>query len=188
MKKKKRLSTWLIILLIAVVGGFLIWNENPVLHFLTTEKKLTASLAVAGTCLFILLCDDVFIRLWQWLISQSFIQQLRKLSGKSHLREETLIANREKHSEILKSLRLYLRHTYNRTWPRKIRILIVTGSVSDVDQLIPKLTLELWQEDKGTLLLWGGGSCGPGRHWLAICIGQTAPPTSRRHRVGHISL
>ncbi|WP_236331113.1 ImcF-related family protein [Enterobacter quasihormaechei] len=168
MKKKKRLSTWLIILLIAVVGGFLIWNENPVLHFLTTEKKLTASLAVAGTCLFILLCDDVFIRLWQWLISQSFIQQLRKLSGKSHLREETLIANREKHSEILKSLRLYLRHTYNRTWPRKIRILIVTGSVSDVDQLIPKLTLELWQEDKGTLLLWGGDPAAPAdTGWLS---------------------
>ncbi|WP_410779865.1 hypothetical protein, partial [Klebsiella quasipneumoniae] len=26
----------------------------------------------------------------------------------------------------------------------------------DVEQLTPKLTQELWQEDRGTLLLWGG--------------------------------
>ncbi|WP_410779805.1 hypothetical protein, partial [Klebsiella quasipneumoniae] len=25
-----------------------------------------------------------------------------------------------------------------------------------VEQLTPKLTQELWQEDRGTLLLWGG--------------------------------
>ncbi len=86
MEKKKRLSTWLIILLIAIIGGFLIWTENPVVHLLTTEKKLIVSLAVAGVCLFILLCDDLFVRLWQWLISQSFIQQLRKLSDKTHHR------------------------------------------------------------------------------------------------------
>ena len=52
MKKKKRLSTWLIILLIAVVGGFLIWTENPFVHQFTTEKKLTASLTVAGDLYF----------------------------------------------------------------------------------------------------------------------------------------
>jgi len=167
-EKKKRLSTWLIILLIAIIGGFLIWTENPVVHLLTTEKKLIVSLAVAGVCLFILLCDDLFVRLWQWLISQSFIQQLRKLSDKSHHREEILFIDRKKHCEVLKSIHLYLHHTYGRTWSRKLRILLVTGSVTDAEQLIPKLTQELWQEDKGTLLLWGGDLNTPAdTDWLA---------------------
>ncbi|HBU93905.1 MAG TPA: type VI secretion protein VasK, partial [Leclercia adecarboxylata] len=168
MEKKKRLSTWLIILLISIIGGFLIWTENPVVHLLTTEKKLIVSLAVAGVCLFILLCDDLFVRLWQWLISQSFIQQLRKLSDKSHHREEILFIDRKKHCEVFKSIHRYLHHTYGRTWSRKLRILLVTGSVTDAEQLAPKLTQELWQEDKGTLLLWGGDLNTPAdTDWLA---------------------
>lgn len=57
--------------------------------------------------------------------------------------------------------RQYLRHTYGRTWFRKVRILLVTGSASDVEQFTPKLTQELWQEDQGTLLLWGGDPASP---------------------------
>ena len=167
MKKKKRLSTWLIILLIAAVGGFLIWAENPLVQLRTTEKKQTVSLAVVGFCLFILLCDDLFFRLWQWLISLNFIRQLRELSDTGHQQEEAKRADKEKHSETLKNIRLYLRHTYGRRWRRKLRILLITGSASDVEQLTPKLTQELWQEDQGTLLLWGGDPAAPAdADWL----------------------
>lgn len=161
MKKKKRLSTWLIILLIAVVGGFLIWTENPFVHQFTTEKKLTTSLTVAGICILILLCDDLFLRLWNWLISISFLQRLRELSGKSLRHEDKQLVDKEKYRETLKNMRLYLRHNYDRAWPRKLRILLVTGSVADFEQLTPKLTQELWQEDQGTLLLWGGDPAAP---------------------------
>ena len=44
-------------------------------------------------------------------------------------------------------------------WTRlvpQVRILLIIGSVRDVEHLTPKLTQELWQEDQGTLLLWGG--------------------------------
>ena len=44
----------------------------------------------------------------------------------------------------------------------------MTGSVSDVEQLAPKLTRELWQEDRGTVLLWGGDPATPAdADWLA---------------------
>lgn len=168
MKKKKRLSSCLIILLIVVVGGFLIWIENPLVHLITTEEKLALSLAVAGACLFILFFDDVFARLGQWFISQSFIQQLRELSGKRPHRDDLLSAQVGKYNEELKSIRLYLRHIYGRTWSRKTRILLVTGSVADIERLTPKLTQELWQEDQGTLLLWGG-SGDPSGFRLADC-------------------
>lgn len=156
MKKKKRLSTWLLVLLIAAVGGGLIWTENPFIHLRTSEKKLAVSLAVAGLCLFILLCDDLFVRLWQWLTSLGFIQQLRELTGKNHRQEDASRADLDKCSEAVKIIRLAMRNLYGRRCGRKIRILLVTGTVSEVEQLTPGLTAQLWQEDRGTLLLWGG--------------------------------
>lgn len=56
----------------------------------------------------------------------------------------------------VREIRHTLRYQYGRSWPRKIRILLIIGSLRDVEQLTPKLTQELWQEDQGTLLLWGG--------------------------------
>ncbi len=53
-------------------------------------------------------------------------------------------------------IRNAMRHLYNRRWASKIRILLVTGAAADVERLTPGLTSQYWQEDKGTLLLWGG--------------------------------
>ncbi len=61
----------------------------------------------------------------------------------------------------VEEIRQELCHLYGRCWPRKLRILLITGSASDVEQLIPKLTQEFWQEDQGTLLLWGGDPAAP---------------------------
>lgn len=68
-------------------------------------------------------------------------------------------------------IRTAMRHQYGRTWCRRLRILLVTGSVTDAEQLAPKLTQELWQEDQGTLLLWGGDLNTPtDTDWLtALC-------------------
>lgn len=156
MKKKKRRSTWLIVLLIAAIGGGLIWIQNPFVFFSTTEKKLAASLVVSGLCLFILFCDDLFIRLWQWFISLSFMQQLRELTEKDHRTEHILRAKEGKYNETVKILRLAMRNLYGRRWGRKTRILLITGTIAEVEQLTPGLTAQLWQEDRGTLLLWGG--------------------------------
>ncbi|EEQ09201.1 hypothetical protein ymoll0001_31530 [Yersinia mollaretii ATCC 43969] len=37
-----------------------------------------------------------------------------------------------------------------------MRILLLTGSAADVEQFPPGLTSQYWQEDSGTVLLWGG--------------------------------
>ncbi|EPJ7368062.1 ImcF-related family protein [Pluralibacter gergoviae] len=49
-----------------------------------------------------------------------------------------------------------LRSLYGWFWRHKTRFLIVIGKVSDVEQLTPGLTTDLWQEGHCTLLLWGG--------------------------------
>ncbi len=54
------------------------------------------------------------------------------------------------------SIREAMRTLYGRRWGRKTRILLITGTATEVEQLTPGLTAHLWQEDRGTLLLWGG--------------------------------
>lgn len=54
------------------------------------------------------------------------------------------------------TIREAMRNLYGRRWGRKTRILLITGTAVEVEQLTPGLTAQLWQEDRGTLLLWGG--------------------------------
>ncbi len=70
--------------------------------------------------------------------------------------EEGRVALTPPHPITVGEIRQTLRYQYGRAWSRKVRILLIIGSVRDVEQLTPKLTQELWQEDQGTLLLWGG--------------------------------
>lgn len=59
-------------------------------------------------------------------------------------------------SAWIRELRQNLRTRYGFFWPRKVRILLLSGSATDVEQLTPGLTSQYWQEDSGTVLLWGG--------------------------------
>jgi len=150
-----------------IVGGVLIWIENPVVQLRTTENKLYASLAIAILCFVILFFDELFVRLWQWLISLSFFERFHELSGKDRHQKSLLAEKKQKYSETLQTIRVYLRQLHGRFWYRKVRILLVTGSVDDVERLTPKLAEQLWQEDQGTLLLWGGDPAQPeDRAWL----------------------
>lgn len=54
------------------------------------------------------------------------------------------------------TIREAMRSLYGRRWRSKTRILLITGTAAEVEQLTPGLTGQLWQEDRGTLLLWGG--------------------------------
>lgn len=81
-------------------------------------------------------------------------QQLNSLFNHTPPAEEARV--RTDHSPVLTDLRTALRQTYGRFWPRKVRILLLTGSAADVEQLAPGLAAQFWQEDAGTVLLWGG--------------------------------
>jgi type VI secretion system protein ImpL len=70
--------------------------------------------------------------------------------------DESRVARTPPHNVTVDSIRDAMRNLYGRCWGRKTRILLVTGTISEVEQLTPGLTGQLWQEDRGTLLLWGG--------------------------------
>ncbi|WP_312982770.1 ImcF-related family protein [Atlantibacter sp.] len=70
-------------------------------------------------------------------------------------------------SVTVDTIREAMRNLYGRRWSRKTRILLITGTASEVEQLTPGLTDQLWQEDRGTLLLWGGDLNSPAESaWL----------------------
>ncbi|MCW1829923.1 type VI secretion protein VasK [Enterobacter asburiae] len=70
--------------------------------------------------------------------------------------DESRVALTPPRNVTVDTIRLAMRNLYGRRWGRKTRILLVTGTVAEVEQLTPGLTGQLWQEDRGTLLLWGG--------------------------------
>lgn len=155
-KNNKRVSTWFIVMLIVATGGFFIWVENPLIHISTMEKKINASLIVAGICITILLFDDAIVRLWQMIISRSYFQRFNLLSGLSNSGRKSKKAIKNSRAEILNHVLTYLRQSYGRRWRAKTRILLVMGDAPQVDQLVPKLTSQRWVEGDGVVLIWGG--------------------------------
>lgn len=70
--------------------------------------------------------------------------------------DESRVARTPPRNVTVDTIREAMRSLYGRRWGRKTRILLVTGTASEVEQLTLGLTAQLWQEDRGTLLLWGG--------------------------------
>ncbi len=90
---------------------------------------------------------------WRWK------QSIRQIAFKPKLltKQEKEATNKtSSNSNLTSDIKTGLQKQYGRFWPRKVRILLLTGSAADVEQLTPGLTSQYWQEDSGTVLLWGG--------------------------------
>lgn len=70
--------------------------------------------------------------------------------------DESRVALTPPRNVTVDTIRDAMRNLYGRRWGRKTRILLITGTAAEVEQLTPGLTAQFWQEDRGTLLLWGG--------------------------------
>ena len=70
--------------------------------------------------------------------------------------DESRVAQTPPRNVTVAEIREAMRNLYGRGWPRKVRILLITGTPGEVEQLTPGLASQYWQEDQGTLLLWGG--------------------------------
>ncbi|HHY7368066.1 TPA: ImcF-related family protein [Escherichia coli] len=82
--------------------------------------------------------------------------------------DEERLAQTSPRYVTVQDIRHTLRRQHGRFWGRKIRILLITGTASEVELLTPGLTEQFWQEEQGTLLLWGGDPSQPeNADWLA---------------------
>ncbi|WP_338557303.1 ImcF-related family protein [Erwinia sp. E_sp_B04_7] len=135
-----------------IAGGiaWLIWHFGDQIGLHTT---LTKSLAFAGA-LFLLLMfrhgKTISLAIRQgWHRFQS--RRTNVLPA-----DEGRVKQTAPRNVTVTSIREAMRNLYGRRWGRNVRILLVTGTVAEVEQLTPGLTGQFWQEDQGTLLLWGG--------------------------------
>src|SRR5688572_17702891 len=125
----------LTVLLLALLSliGWTIWHHGDFFGLDTTGKKAGAFLmiCVLGAALRF---GPALLRLVRQLMHREEEKQQNILPGS----EERLVQTAPRHVTVTE-LREALRQTYGRFWPRKVRILLLTGSAADVERLTPGL-------------------------------------------------
>ncbi|MBD8216724.1 ImcF-related family protein [Erwinia persicina] len=136
--------------LIAAAIGLAIWKKGDAFGLTSNGLKLLVFVAVIILLLLVRHGKTISLAIkQQW----SRFQAKRKSVLPA---DEGRVKQTAPRNVTVDTIRDAMRNLYGRRWGRKTRILLVTGTVSEVEQLTPGLTAQLWQEDRGTLLLWGG--------------------------------
>lgn len=155
------------VVIITVILFLLYYLWGPSLGLMEPAEKFRVLCTIFAVPVFLSL---LLVSRYSLVAFASRLRFFRKLNDKqntwsnnsAHLKQVDIS------KKIINDVQQVLRHTYGHFWHSKVRILLMTGSVSDVEQLAPKLTRELWQEDRGTVLLWGGDPATPAdADWLA---------------------
>ncbi len=155
------------VVIITVILFLLYYLWGPFLGLMEPAEKFRVLCTIFAVPVFLSL---LLVSRYSLVAFASRLRFFRKLNDKqntwsnnsAHLKQVDIS------KKIINDVQQVLRHTYGHFWHSKVRILLMTGSVSDVEQLAPKLTRELWQEDRGTVLLWGGDPATPAdADWLA---------------------
>jgi type VI secretion system protein ImpL len=136
--------------LIAAAIGLAIWKKGDAFGLTSNGLKLLVFVAVIILLLLVRHGKTISLAIkQQW----SRFQAKRKNVLPDDEGRVQLTAPR---NVTVASIREAMRTLYGRRWGCKVRILLITGIAAEVEQLTPGLTGQLWQEDRGTLLLWGG--------------------------------
>ncbi len=133
-----------------LVLGWLLKEYGPWLGINTPKEQFFAGVLIALLVVLLRFLPTIY-RSVQARIFRREAQKTNILPA-----DENRLAQRSAPHTAVDNIREAMRSLYGPLWPRKVRILLVTGNVDDVEQLTPKLPRERWQEDQGTLLLWGG--------------------------------
>lgn len=148
-------------MMIAGVLVWLIWHYGNEIKLQTTVMK---SLVFVVTVIFLIVVfhEPTFGLAIQQYRLRFWAKKQKELSG-----DESRLVQAPARNITVTEIRHALHHLYGRRGFRKLRILLVTGIVAEVEQLTPGLTTQYWQEDRGTLLLWGGDlNSAADTHWL----------------------
>ena len=145
----KQVSVWIVVLCLFVIGGLLVWVDNPILSVAGDTERLKWTAALLVVCLVVLLLDSigvVGIRKLAALdyFSQAYKQIAMPLSWADHSRRAR------------KSVGHYLREQHGYLWHRKVRLLLVVGEPEQIKAIAPNLGSENWLDAQNTVLIWGG--------------------------------
>lgn len=145
----KQMGVWIIILCLGVVGGLLIWVDNPIMPMGDQNLRLKLSAALLAFCLFVLLLDALCIagiRKLAALELSALFPKAMKLLKPPRAREKTASDPIDR----------YLREHRGFFWRRNMRVLLLVGERDQIEAIAPGLTECLWLVGHAEVLVYGG--------------------------------
>ena len=150
-----RYGSWgyfLLIIGLAGISAFLIFINQESLNNLgvSTQKIWTIWGAVFAVLLFGLIASPVWWRGKQRKNQAVFKPQV---SGEKPAPSSVVVSDS---GPLFSSLKNHLRTRYRFFWRNKVRLLLVTGDETAINQLVPNLQASRWLEGNRTVLIYGG--------------------------------
>lgn len=146
----------LCIVLIFLLLSYLIW-KMPHLIYLPTQAEVqrNAQIGVTLVAVFVLILMSSYYLASRRSGKVSFDTLRRTISADDHAEPE-VATPQSRAAGLFTTLVQNLRRTYGLLWRRKVRIVMVVGNPEQVEQAVPDLTQQVWQESNGYVLVWGG--------------------------------
>lgn len=150
-----RYGSWGYFLLIVGLAGiiaFLIFINQESLNKLgiSAQKIWTIWGTVFAVLLFGLIGSPVW---WRWKQRRNQAVYKPQMSGEKLA--PSSVASGDS-GQLLSSLKNHLRIRYRFFWRNKVRLLLVTGDETAINQLLPNLQASQWLEGNRTVLIYGG--------------------------------
>lgn len=150
-----RYGSWgyfLLIIGLAGISAFLIFINQESLNNLgvSTQKIWTIWGAVFAVLLFGLIASPVWWR-WKQRTNQAVFKP--QVSGEKPAPSSVVVSDS---GPLFSSLKNHLRTRYRFFWRNKVRLLLVTGDETAINQLVPNLQASRWLEGNRTVLIYGG--------------------------------
>ncbi|MEN5017999.1 ImcF-related family protein [Erwinia sp. Eh17-17] len=154
----------------AIVAVLVFLTAGISFLFLTLPEKMAQWTGIGpldhGRLLTLCLSVATVLILLGWLIEKAFeragksgVQVLyRKNQRAAGADESPLSLQPDALSDTFSaaSVTEHLSLRYDRSWKRKVRILLVQGDEADIEKAVPGLGRDLWQESDGVVLIHGG--------------------------------
>ncbi|WP_320710072.1 ImcF-related family protein [Enterobacter sp. 302C9] len=150
-----RYGSWGYFLLIVGLAGiiaFLIFiNQESLNELGISAQKIWTIWGVAfAVLLFGLIGSPVW---WRWKQRRNQAVYKPQMSGEK-LAPSSVVSGDS--GQLFSSLKNYLRIRYRFFWRNKVRLLLVTGDETAINQLVPNLQASQWLEGNRTVLIYGG--------------------------------
>ena len=152
---------WLICLVVLMLGSgiYLVLKFHPDWMWITPDSAHQNILVVTDIL--------ITVGILTWLLIVLFSSRIA--GGREYLKAKALISAKnsavsrgvEKKSGSVDKYGIrqfcsHLRRRYGLFWRRKVRLLLITGDETAIDQLLPGLQSQQWLEGNRTVLIYGG--------------------------------
>nr|MBS9430882.1 type VI secretion protein VasK [Photorhabdus akhurstii] len=148
--KWTKIGNALLFIVVAVVSAFCIWFYGEKIGLDANDKKIFAW-GLSVLIFSVLRLFPVIVGIYR----QEYLRREIEQQGMSPAREERLKIYTSE-DEKREMINFHLSRRYGRFWRNKVRILLVMGEDQEIDQIVPGLVQQKWQEGENNLLLWGG--------------------------------